>query len=327
MSRPIFNVTIGGANISAAVSQRLLSLTVRDLAGDESDTFILRLDDTIPRIPTPAPGDLVTVQMGYAETGLVDMGEFYVNEIELSGDPAWEMRVQGESGNMLSAMRTTRSDAWHEMTIAEIVSTIAGRNGWTPVIDPELGGIFIAHIDQRNTSDMHFLTLLAVEHRGVFKLTRGIAVFAKRGAATSITGLPIANLVITPEDDVLNWRALFHRRGHHQELVGRWHDYDAAETVEQRVPGPGDEPNRTLSRRYPDETEATQAAMSESRRLGAVAGRLTLELIGRPTLFAEGFITMTGFREPIDGDWKIRMVEHQLDNSGYRTTVECELPE
>ena len=61
-------------------------------------------------------------------------------------------------------------------------------------------------------------------------------------------------------------------------------------------PGPGDEPNRTLSRRYPDETEAMQAAMSESRRLGAVAGRLTLELIGRPTLFAEGFITMSGFR-------------------------------
>ena len=97
MSTPIFNVTMGGANISAAASQRLLSLTVRDLAGDESDTFILRLDDTIPRIPTPAPGDLVTVQMGYAETGLVDMGEFYLNEIELSGDPAWEMRVQGES--------------------------------------------------------------------------------------------------------------------------------------------------------------------------------------------------------------------------------------
>src|SRR3954447_26033415 len=83
MSTPIFNVTVGGANISAAVAQRLLSLTVRDLAGDESDTFILRLDDNIPRIPLPAPGDLVTVQMGYAETGLVDMGEFYLNEIEL----------------------------------------------------------------------------------------------------------------------------------------------------------------------------------------------------------------------------------------------------
>jgi phage protein D len=94
--------------------------------------------------------------MGYRETGLVRMGLFVVNELEVSVDPAWEMRVHGESVDMLSSVRTTRSLAWSEVTLGEIVETIAARNGWTPAINAELAGRFYEHINQMNRSDMYF---------------------------------------------------------------------------------------------------------------------------------------------------------------------------
>lgn len=327
MSSPIFRISVGNTDITDTLKSRLLSLTVRDHAGNEADSFEMRLDDIEPRIPLPSPGDEVAVEMGYAETGLTHMGSFFLNELELSADPGWEMRVHGESADMLSALRTTRSQAWDDMTLGDIVSTCAARNGLNPVIDPELAGIYVEHIDQMNRSDMYFLTRLAVEYAAVFKVIEQQAVFAKRGAATSVTGQAIANVVITPLDDVLSWRVLHHSRGSHKELVGRWHDYDLAETTEERRPGiPGAEPDRTLPRRYPNMDDAGYAAASEARRLEAASGRLTLDLIGRADLAAEGFLTLAGFRDGIDGVWKILSVEHELTPSGFRTTVEGEIP-
>ena len=49
-------------------------------------------------------------------------------------------------------------------------------------------------------------------------------------------------------------------------------------------------------------------------------------MIGRPELAAEGFVTLAGFRDPVNGPWKIRQVEHELTSAGYRTVIEGELP-
>jgi phage protein D len=326
VSSPIFQVLFNGGDITGVVEQRLLSLSVQDHAGNEADSFILRLADDEPRIPAPLPGAEVVVSMGYLETGLVQLGTFIVNEIEFSVDPAWEMRVHGESVDMLSEIRTTRFQAWSEVTLGTIISAIAARNDLTPAIDPALAGRFYEHIDQMNKSDMHFATHLAYENGAVFKVVEGVAVFARRGADDSVSGRQITDVTITPEDNVLGLRALFHRRGHHKQIIGVHYDYDRATSIPNAVPGPGDEPDRTLSRRYPNMEEATWAASSEANRLRAVSGRLTLELIGRPELAAEGFVTLAGFRDPVNGPWKIRQVEHELTQSGFRTVIEGELP-
>jgi hypothetical protein len=327
LSTPIFRVLFGAVDITVAVQSRLLSLSVQDHAGIEADSFILRLADDKPRIPLPAPEETVSIEMGYAETGLFPMGTFTINEIEISVDPAWEMRVHGESIDMLSTVPTTRSEAWQAVTLGAIVTTIAARNGWTPAIFPELAGRFYDHIDQMNTSDMHFLTNLARDNAAVFKVTNDICIFAVRGDEESVTGRAITRVFVTPEDNVLGLRALFHRRGHHKQIISCSYNYDLAATIPNAVPGPGDNPDRTLSRRYPNVNEATWAALSESNRLRASSGRLTLSLIGRPELRAEGTVELQGFRDPVEGPWKVKSVEHELSKDVYRTTVEGEIPQ
>ncbi|WP_104565474.1 hypothetical protein [Ralstonia mannitolilytica] len=48
--------------------------------------------------------------------------------------------------------------------------------------------------------------------------------------------------------------------------------------------------------------------------------------LGDPALTAERPLTVTGFRDGINGDWLIRRVEHHIDGGGYRCDVEAELP-
>ena len=333
MSTPIFQVTMDGADVSDAVATRLLSLTVRDNAGEEADSFVLDLDDgdgdNTPHLPLPIPQQVVEISMGYAETGLVWLGKFYVNEIQLSGNPGREMRVHGESVNMASAVRTTRSDAWDDTDLGTIVSTIAGRNGLTPIIDGDLAGIPIEHLDQMARSDMHFVSQLAVEYRAVAKVIDDNLILAKRGAGASITGGEIGNVRITlGVDDVLSWNSMFQIRGNNGAIKARWYDWDLGQTVEEEAPMvDGAASTKTITRRFAYPEDAQRAAGSESRRLDAARGRVTVEMCGKPEIVAEGFATLANFRDPIDRMWKIKSVEHTFDAAGFRTVLEGEYPE
>ncbi len=328
---PIWAISMGGADISEQLQTRLVRLHVRDHAGNEADSVEIELDDgdgiNYPHVPIPPPGAEVVVWMGYEETGLVWMGQYFLNEIEFNSSPGRTMRVHGESINMLSRVRTTSSENWDEMSVGEIVEVIAGRNGLEPVVDGIFFGYFIEHTDQKARSDMHFLTQLAIEYAAVFKVVEMKAVFARRGVTTSVTGKSITNTTFTPESDILGWRVLYQARGNHKEIVSRNYDYDLSETLEHRVPGDGNDPDRTLPRRNAFPEEAIPAAESEAVRLHAARGRVTLDIVGDAELSAEGMFTLSGFRDLVDGEYKIKEVQHEMTNSGFRSTVEGELPQ
>lgn len=327
-THPIFRLTFGGADVTEQVESRLLSLTVTDNAGSESDSFVLRLDDRLPHIPMPNAGEEVEIELGYQDFGLVLLGRFYMDEVEFSIDPAAEMTLRGESVNLLSTIKTLRSDAYDNMTIEAIVNKIAARNNLTPVVSPELAGILVDHRDQMNRSDMGFLTDLATQYSAVFKVEMDQAIFALAGRDVSVSGLRITDLTIHPGENVLGLRVLHQHRGRYSRLAARFHDYNAGETFTQDWPGmpDGNGAERTLNRRFGNEAEANAAAASESRRLSATSAKLTLNLVGEPNLSAEGKVTLSGFRDGIDGTWKIKTVTHEFTNDGLKTTVDAEVP-
>jgi phage protein D len=332
-SHPIFRMTVGSSDVTTMLASRMLSLTVVDNAGSEADSFNLRLDDTKTtsggnNIPMPVAGDSVEIEMGYEDTGLVYLGEFFIDEVILSADPAWEMEVRGESANMNSSLKTLRSQAWDNKTIGDIVTEIAGRNNLTPVISPELAGILIEHIDQMTRSDMAFLQRLAVDYSAVFKVIEGQAVFALAGQNVSVTGQNITDMVIRPDENVHGWKVLHQHRGRFSTLSTRHHDYETGETMIEQAPGmpDGNGSDRIHTRRHPTPEEAQAAAASEARRLAATSAKLSIQLVGEPRLSAEGSVILQGFRDGVDGNWKIKSVTHEFANGGLTTTVSGEVP-
>lgn len=75
-----------------------------------------------------------------------------------------------------------------------------------------------------------------------------------------------------------------------------------------------------------DAQEATRAASAKLQSLLRGTATLLLTLLGRPELQAEGKFRITGIRDPVDGEWVINRVEHQLDSSGFQARCDAEVP-
>ena len=90
--QPLFRIYAGSQEITAAIRDRLIELVVTDEAGIQSDELKLTLDDRRREgwrhCRTARIGTVLTVSIGYAETRLVSLGRFIVDEVEIRSPPA-----------------------------------------------------------------------------------------------------------------------------------------------------------------------------------------------------------------------------------------------
>jgi phage protein D len=321
---PAFKFVMGGKDLTARLNKRLLNLTVTDEAGIKSDTFELTLDDTPPHIDLPTRGQKVVISLGYLETGLVTMGTYEIDEVEVSGSPD-QIRISGKATSMSGGIKTRRTKGHSGKTFKQIVTEIAARHDLTPVVDDELADLSPAHVAQTNESDMHFLTRLAEDNGGVFKVADGKAVFAKRDRVKSVSGKTVHPVTVTMGQNVLSWRLATQSRGHYAQVTARYHDYKTGQLIDVTV-GKSGASSRTLTKRYASEAEARRAANAEADRLKRGTGTLTLDIVGNARVAAEGRLTTVGFRPGVNGTWRMKSVKHTLDSGGFKTSIETETP-
>ncbi|MFP5340796.1 MAG: phage late control D family protein [Gammaproteobacteria bacterium] len=338
--QPIFCLYADSQEITAAIRDRLIEMMVTDEAGIQSDELKLTLDDRrredgaiaqLPRI-----GTVLTVSMGYAETRLVAMGKFIVDEIEIRSPPA-TLSVSAKAADMVGPFRSPKTRSWDATTLGKLVETIAGEHGYTPKVDPELGAIPIPHLDQTEESDMALLTRLAAKHDAVVKPVAGFLVLARQGAAKTITGQTLPTLRLEPEQ-LAQWRYQHSARkpagtGSAQGENGQsppevstggarayWWDFEKGERREVTTGSPPYEEIRYV---HATEAEAKAAAATRKNTGERGQGELSFSLPGDPRLAAEGRLSIN-LRPGIPTDWRIKRVEHRLGAQGYTTQVECE---
>jgi uncharacterized protein len=328
--QPAFRIFANQKDITAAVRDRLLEMTITDEAGVKSDQVKITLDDRrrgdgavaeLPRI-----GTTLAVALGYAGTGLADMGTYRVDEIDISHPPA-TLTVSAKAADMTGPFRSPQTRSWDETSLGAIVETIASEHGYTPKVDPELGGIAVPHLDQTEESDMALLTRLAGTHDAVAKPVAGHLVLAKQGAAKSATGkdLPIIELRAR---NLTSWSYNHSARkagGSGMESVGGvkayWWDADAGERQEVIVGSP---PYEEL--RYVHATKADALAVAATKMNAGERSQdeLSLTLPGDTQLAAECRLSLPDLRPGLPTDWCITKVEHKLSGGGYACHVECE---
>jgi hypothetical protein len=84
---PAFQIAIDGADITSKIAPRLISLTLNECGGNESDQLDLTLLDADGQLAIPPRGARIRVQIGWLNAGLVDKGVFTVDEVEHTGTP------------------------------------------------------------------------------------------------------------------------------------------------------------------------------------------------------------------------------------------------
>lgn len=195
---PCYSVTVDGNDITSTLQGRLIELAITDNRGFEADTVEIHLDDTDGQLSLPPRGSTISVSIGWADSGLVSKGSFTVDEVEHSGAPD-TLSIRARSADLRTGLTTQRERSWHNVTLGDIIKTIADENDLTPTITSALSSQTIDHIDQTNESAVNLLTRLANQFDAIATIKNGKLLFLPAAGGYSASGLTLPTISITRE--------------------------------------------------------------------------------------------------------------------------------
>jgi len=105
-------------------------------------------------------------------------------------------------------------------------------------------------------------------------------------------------------------------------VTARWHDKASGTRKTVTVKGSGTGKAKRLRKVYANEADAKQAAKAENSRLARQVAKFSTKLAyGRPDIFPERPMELTGFKAEIDArQWVVAECSHTMDGSGGLTT-------
>lgn len=233
--KPTFSITANGSDITGSISSRLVSLEVVDTVDETSDSMTITLEDALGTLALPKSGAKLEISIGY--NGLnTRLGAFVVDNVQIEGPPdtvtvtgSSTPFVEGQGGSASFTSRKSRS--WDQKTIGDIVSTIAGECGLTPVVDKSIKDITVPHIDQIGESDSNLLIRLARRYGAVLKPADGRLVLAAEQGGQTTSGQALG-IVLRPED-VTNYRVKIGGKSQGVTKVkARVHNYETGDSEE-----------------------------------------------------------------------------------------------
>jgi phage protein D len=264
-----------------------------------------------------------------------------IDEVVLSGAPE-AMTLRGKAASMTGAdsVKVQKTRHWKDLTINTLVSKIAKEHGLKPIISTDLQSIYIDDLSQTDESNIHLLTRISGDYDAVVKVTSQYLIFAEKGQSRAASGDPVPpvtvkrsqckpgyNVTIAERDSFASVRAKYHNKStakiEYVDKIGRKRKRDPKKELDAQTSGK--QPQKTLRHTYATQEQAARAAQAEMDRLTRGTAKLSLPLsIGMPAIAAEGYVTLTGFRDGINGDWNVTKVTHTWSNSGAVSSLTAE---
>lgn len=335
VARPLFRLALDGQDITRRLEDRLESLILTDNRGFEADQLDVTLLDHDGQLAIPRRGVKLSLALGWSDTGLVDKGTYIVDEVEHRGSPD-KLTLRARSADLRAGLTTQREQSYHRQTVGAIVRSIAARNQLQAVLGKGLADELIEHIDQTNESDANLLTRLAQQCDAIATVKADRLLFCRAGQAQTAGGQPIPTVTITRASGDSH-RFTFADRDAFSAVRAYYHDAKAAKKQSVSVDGKGvksgrgTDPSadnvRVLRHTYATKATATRAAKAEWERLQRGVAQFSLTLAhGRPDLYPETPVTVSGFKSEIDGEgWLVVRVAHALGGGGLTSAIELEL--
>lgn len=181
---PTYRITIDGEDISRRIRPRLINLTITDNRGFEADTVDLTLDDSDGKLALPRKGATMQVWLGWRSDPMVNKGTYTIDELEHSGAPD-QLSIRGKAADLRGSLNKSREQSYHDQTLGDILTAIAGRNGVALTANPDWAGELLPHTDQQNESDAAFLSRLAKDFDAIATIKQGTLMFVKAGLGQS----------------------------------------------------------------------------------------------------------------------------------------------
>lgn len=281
--RPLFAITVNGQNITQVLDGRLVNLTLTDNRGFEADTVDITLDDSDGLLDLPARGAKIALSLGWEDSGLIDKGEYTVDEIEHSGAPD-QLSIRGRAADLMAeGLSTKRERSFHQKTVSDILRSVAADGGLSVKVGAGLAAQVIDHLDQTAESNLNLITRLAQQFDAIATVKSGVLLFIRAGQATTASGEPLPPVLIerasgdrhrfaiADRDNYTAVRAYYNdvRAGTKGEVL---YNGKVAQ-AEQQATASG---VRHLSHTYASRANAEKAVKAEWKKAKARSQRITL---------------------------------------------------
>ncbi|MFJ3046996.1 contractile injection system protein, VgrG/Pvc8 family [Herbaspirillum chlorophenolicum] len=319
---PAFRLVIEEKDITQRVSDRLISITLRECRGDEADQLDVELSDADGKLKIPPKGAKLNFALGWLGKPLVDKGSFVVSSVSHSGTPD-RLTIRARSASMIDAFRQQRDRSFHETTLGAVVDSIAAGNGLASGVAAGLRSIAIKHLDQTHESDSALLRRLGKKYDAVATVKNDTLLFIPINESRTASGKPLPVIKVVRKDgDQHQYESS--ESDAYSGVRAFWMDekYGRRRSV---VAGQAGNSKR-LRTTYANEVDARQAAVAEWQRIerGLATFRLALAL-GNANIMPQSPVMVEGFKAEIDEtDWLSKIVTHSIGGGGFTTSVEFE---
>ncbi len=320
--QPICRVMVNGQDITAAIEQRLVSIELTDNRGMEADQLTVTLTDHDGLLVIPPRGAVVSLWLGWSDTGLVSKGSYTLDEIEHSGAPD-VLSIRARSADLREGLTAKKERSWTGQTLGAIVQSVAAAYGLSPVISAALSVLELAHVDQANESDANLLTRLGQQFDAIASIKAGRLLFMPAGKSVTASGAPLPHIPLARADGD-GHRFMEADRDSYSGVRAYYYEVNSAEK-KSAIAG-GGENLKELRHTYTDQQSALRAARAEWSRLQRGTATLNYTLAkGRPELIPELTYSLTGIKAEIAAIvWLGANVRHSFTPDAYTTSLELE---
>lgn len=317
MKRGHYRIQAEGADITARISDRFISLTLTDNAGEDSDTFSLTLDNRDDKLKFPGTGTKLRIWIG-PEGELMDKGLYTVDEIS---EDLWvgDLEITGKATDTKGTLKAQKTRTWEAQTLGAIARKVASENGYGCTVNARMESIKIPHTAQKAESDMNLLTRLCKKHSGIMKIGDGKVLITPRGSGETASGVPLPIVVISDPSESQG-RVTLQERGTYGAVVVSWFDAGHQANVSLTVDGPKEGPTQTLKGKFRNQEEAIAAATAflEEQDRGKATMSMTRPLT--PDIVAPGKVKVIGHRQSANGVWYVESATHYVGSGQPSST-------
>jgi len=315
-------ILYNGKNISADISEHLLSLTYTDKTHGESDELEIELEDASKLWQFdwyPEKGAKITASIYDGHGKILECGTFQLDEIEQRGGIDGDfITFKCIAAGITQKVRTKNNSVHNQKTLREIANTIAARHGLT--IAGNIENVTIGYMAQVKETDLHFLKRIAFEYGHVFSLRDNKIIFTNlfelesRGGVATISREDIVSYSITDKtaDTYKSTRLKYHDPA--QRKLVEWQQQEQNEAYSDVK---GDSLELTGRAENVGQAQLKSKAALHNKNSRQQSGNISMP--GHVLMMAGNNIELAGLGK-LSGLYHIESSTHVVTRSGAYTT-------
>lgn len=309
LTKPDYILTLSG---NVVKKKYVKSINFKDEIDNKSDEITVV---TTREFPRPSFGDVVTLELGYKDSGLSFVGKFFIQSSTITNN---NLTFRATGADWTEELKKKKNRKWENIEIGGIVSKIAGEHGLSNKCDKSH---FFRHEAQAHESDIHFLHRLAKFLDSTLSIKNATIIFLDKNQ-------PKPQYLCNFKEAISTSIELVNKTKYKSaKMTYR----DSKKNTDVVVTVGGGKPILELKKSL-DTFSKTDTPLKENAKtfaqhqldlanVGTVRGRVTI--VGSTSPKAGGEINVINSKYD-DGVYKIKRVTHTLGGSGWVSVLEFE---